>query len=91
MTRHCALALALLLIAPVARAADAPSREEAKAALLRAVHFYHKQVADHGGYVWRYSADLKLREGERITRGEGSTLSAFPASRSVMARRALVK
>src|SRR3970040_1652534 len=31
------------------------------------------------------------REGERTTRGEGSTLSAFPLRRSVIARRAFVK
>jgi hypothetical protein len=33
----------------------------------------------------------KLCEGERTTRGDGSTVSAFPLRRSVMARRALVK
>ncbi|HZN69872.1 MAG TPA: pectate lyase [Tepidisphaeraceae bacterium] len=66
MRRHSGLVLALLLLAPVVRAADAPSGGEARAALLKAVHFYHKQVADRGGYVWRYSADLKLREGEGV-------------------------
>ncbi len=66
MTRHFALKLALLLLSSAAGAADAPSREEARTALLKAVHFYHKRVADHGGYVWRYSTDLKLREGEGV-------------------------
>src|SRR5438045_536634 len=33
----------------------------------------------------------KLWEGDRITRGDGSTLSALPLRRRVMARRALVK
>jgi PelA/Pel-15E family pectate lyase len=39
-------------------------REEAAAALQKAVAFYHSAVAVEGGYVYRYSADLKLREGE---------------------------
>jgi hypothetical protein len=33
-------------------------------AMRRAVNFYRQQVAAHGGYVYRYSADLKKREGE---------------------------
>lgn len=40
---------------------------EARAALLRAVDFYHHQVAAHGGYVYLYSADLKKQEGEGKT------------------------
>ena len=32
-----------------------------------------------------------VREGDRITRGDDSTVSAFPLMRRVMARRALVK
>lgn len=43
---------------------EAPLREQASQALRRAVDFYRKQAASHGGYVYRYSADLKLREGE---------------------------
>ena len=38
--------------------------EEATDGLKRAVAFYHRQVAVEGGYVYRYSADLTLREGE---------------------------
>ncbi len=34
---------------------------------------------------------VKLLDGERTTRGDVSTLSAFPLKRSVMARLALVK
>ena len=60
------LALACLL-AP-ARAADAPTvtRDQAAAALKKAVTFYHTKVAAHGGYLYRYSADLTQREGEGV-------------------------
>ena len=37
-----------------------------KAALSRAVSFYHGKAAIHGGYVYRYSADFSLREAEGI-------------------------
>ena len=46
------------------RGTEAPLREEASAALRRAVAFYHQKVSSHGGYVYRYSADLTKREGE---------------------------
>lgn len=39
-------------------------RTEATAGLKKAVTFFHEHVARQGGYVWNYSADLKLREGE---------------------------
>jgi hypothetical protein len=38
----------------------------AKAALLKAVAFYHGKAATHGGYVYRYSGDFTLREAEGI-------------------------
>ncbi len=41
--------------------------DQAAAALRRAVDFYHQQVSSHGGYVYRYSADLAKREGEGKT------------------------
>jgi PelA/Pel-15E family pectate lyase len=44
--------------------ARAELRQEAQAGLNRAIAFFHRQVAVEGGYVYRYSADLKLREGE---------------------------
>ena len=57
--------LALTAAAEVVLAADgAPAREEASAALDRAVAFFRGKVAVQGGYVWRYSADLSKREGE---------------------------
>ncbi len=59
--------LILLLTAANAPAfAAEPDRREVVAALDRAVTFYHQQVATHGGYVYRYSADLELREAEGI-------------------------
>lgn len=39
-------------------------RDKARDALRRAVRFFVDQVAVEGGYVWRYSADLRYREGE---------------------------
>ena len=45
--------------------AEAPASREATAdAIKRAADFFSHQVSTDGGYVWRYSADLKLREGE---------------------------
>jgi len=35
------------------------------AALRRATEFFRSRVGVRGGYVWRYSADLSLREGEK--------------------------
>ena len=47
-----------------APAAEPPTADEAREALHRAVKFYHGEVSRHGGYVYAYSGDLKLREGE---------------------------
>jgi hypothetical protein len=40
------------------------TRERAAGALRRAVDFYRGEVSAEGGYLWRYSSDLKRREGE---------------------------
>ena len=58
--------LAVLAAASPARSAD-PSADSAKAALSKAAAFFHDKVATHGGYVYQYSADLSLREGEGVT------------------------
>lgn len=58
-----ALAAWLLLEAPLP-AQQTPTREQAGQALQRAVRFFCDQVAAEGGYLWRYSADLRMREGE---------------------------
>ena len=50
----------------VARAdeADARLREQALATMRKAADYYQNKVALHGGYVYYYSPDLKLRHGE---------------------------
>lgn len=45
-------------------ARETVSRDEALKALRKAVHFFHSEVSSYGGYLWRYSGDLTLREGE---------------------------
>ena len=56
--------LTILLLAANSIAAEPPSREEVKAALIKASSFFQKDVASGGGYVYAYSSDLTLREGE---------------------------
>ena len=48
-------------------AADDSLPDQAAKTLRQAVEFYSQQVASHGGYVYRYSADLAKREGEGKT------------------------
>jgi hypothetical protein len=48
-------------------AADGPSDAEVRAGLRKAVDFFTTNCARHDGYVWRYSRDLKLSEGEAET------------------------
>lgn len=62
---HCVACVALLCTVLPAQSDTAPLRADAKAALRRAGQFYAEKAASHGGYVWRYSADLSLREGEK--------------------------
>jgi len=45
---------------------DAPTRDEAATALRRAAKFFRGKASFEGGYVWRYSADLTLRQGEGL-------------------------
>ena len=52
--------------ADTARAAEPPTlRSRATEGLKRATNYFRKEVATHGGYLWRYSEDLSRREGER--------------------------
>ncbi|MGM0494189.1 MAG: polysaccharide lyase [Armatimonadota bacterium] len=65
-----ALVIASVIVAlPGLLHAQQPPAAEVAEALRAATSFYHAQVADHGGYVWRYAADLSLREGEARTDG----------------------
>jgi hypothetical protein len=58
-------ALLAIIISPFRLASGADSLpDDAARALRKAVEFHHQKVAMHGGYVYRYSADLKKREGE---------------------------
>ncbi len=54
----------LALVLPASSKADL--RNDAQHAAERAVRFLSTEVASHGGYVWRYSSDLTLREGEGV-------------------------
>ncbi|QOV92040.1 pectate lyase [Humisphaera borealis] len=59
----CAL---MLVMTPTVRAADAPLQDQAAAAMEKAVKFFHGSVSSHGGYLYKYSADLAKREGEGV-------------------------
>lgn len=52
------------LLATRLKAEEPLDRATAVAALRKAVTFSSREVSGQGGYVWRYSADLKVREGE---------------------------
>jgi hypothetical protein len=54
----------LLLCLLLPSLVQSASPEEVSQALSKAVAFYHAKAASHGGYVYRYSADFKLREAE---------------------------
>lgn len=64
--RWCLFVVSAVVVAVplAARAQDAPTREQAAAALRRACEFFRTKVSASGGYLWRYSADLKQRAGE---------------------------
>lgn len=55
--------LALSLCLTVTHAFAAPAAPEVKAALTKATQ-YMRSIATEGGYLWRYSEDLKIRAGE---------------------------
>ncbi|MHC4880866.1 MAG: pectate lyase [Planctomycetota bacterium] len=46
--------------------ADPVSHDNARRALAKAVRFFQGDVSASGAYLWQYSADLKLREGEGV-------------------------
>jgi hypothetical protein len=67
MLRCISICLTVFLAANLVAAEPAPTKAEAQAALRKAVTFFSKDVAKHGGYVYAYSGDLKLSEGEGVT------------------------
>lgn len=64
------IATIAVLSATVPLRADDDLRSQAQTAFQRGVAFYHQKVAIHGGYVYRYSADLSKQEGEGKTTRE---------------------
>ena len=58
--------IAALIAAVWTSECEADLRDEAAAAARRAVSFLTDHVSTEGGYLWRYSSDLSLREGEGI-------------------------
>jgi len=60
----CSLLLASLLAGSCPAQGPAPTRDEALAALRKCVSFYVNEVGATGPYVWCYSGDLTIREGE---------------------------
>src|SRR5262245_28430116 len=58
-----ACCLWLALAGATLSAAD-PTKADAAAALAKAVAYFDQHVSIEGGYLWRYSDDLSLREGE---------------------------
>jgi PelA/Pel-15E family pectate lyase len=64
--RRSTLLVAMVVTAaiPAANGQQSPTRDEAAAAIKKAVIFFREQVSAEGGYLWRYSDDLSLREGE---------------------------
>ena len=65
------LAGALLLMAGLLEVCrqhvHADDISEFTTALDRSLSYYHENCSKHGGYVWRYSKDLRLSEGEAET------------------------
>jgi PelA/Pel-15E family pectate lyase len=47
-----------------ARSGETDLEERVAQAMRRATEFFRTQVSTEGGYLWRYSEDLSLREGE---------------------------
>jgi hypothetical protein len=61
------LCLASLFSAPICCVAEEASlREQALQSARKATEFLSEQVSTRGGYLWAYSADLELREGEGV-------------------------
>lgn len=67
--QRAALAVLLGLVAtrPPATLGAGDLTGSARKAISQAAGFYHDKVATHGGYVYQYSSDLTLREGEGKT------------------------
>lgn len=62
--RWTATMIVLFGVSNVAGAANPALRKDALETMARATRFFRSEVATHGGYLWKYSLDLKQREGE---------------------------
>lgn len=62
-----ALSFAIAFGAAQLALAAEPTAAQVRAGIDRAATFFHDRCAKHGGYVWRYSRDFKLSEGEAET------------------------
>lgn len=60
----CAILLTSVSPSRSAEPTNQTPREEAAAALRKAVTYFREHIATHGGYLWWYSEDLKERWGE---------------------------
>lgn len=63
LSRIPAATAALLLVPPLLEAAADPLPQQARATLEKATAFM-RSISTEGGYLWRYSPDLKTRAGE---------------------------
>lgn len=66
MRRHLIHLASLGFVLVITTFAAADLRSEAQEAMRKAIRFYHDEVSTEGGYLYRYSADLKLKEGEGV-------------------------
>lgn len=64
--RFIGLLLIVITSSQKINAEDAPNPADVQAALHKAVGFFLNEVSTEGGYLWQYSADLELREGEGV-------------------------
>jgi len=64
------LVAGVLFVLAMPQTAAGQSTDQALAAAKRATAFLTEQVSTRGGYLWNYSADLSLREGEGVVRTE---------------------
>lgn len=78
MSKLQAVLFILLAVAVASWAGESasPDRDQAAAALQKAVDFFRNDVSVEDGYLWRYKADLTLREGE----GKASASQAWVQS-----------
>lgn len=84
---RCCLVLASLLLANLVASKHGTCQESidsaaAMGAMHRAIDFFRTEASTHGGYVFRVSADLRLREGE-VNVGDSTAWIEPPATPAV--------